>query len=68
MRAACAEHGVHVVLRKEHADAALAAIAMRQLHQLGPLARRHAGGRLVHQQQLRAPASAMASSTRLTSP
>ena len=27
--------------------------ALRERHQLSPLARRHAGGRLVHQQQLR---------------
>ena len=47
------EHDVHVVLGEEHADRLLARDLRREPHQLDALARRHAGGRLVHQQQLR---------------
>ena len=47
------EHHVHVVLGEEHADRLLAGDARGEPHQFDALARRHAGGRLVHQQQLR---------------
>ena len=47
------EHHVHVVLGKQHADRLLAGNARGQPHQLDALARRHPGGRLVHQQQFR---------------
>ena len=47
------EHHVHVVLGEEHADRFFPRDPGREPHQLDPLARRHAGGRLVHQQQLR---------------
>ena len=46
------EHHVHVVLGEEHADRLFARDPRRQPHQFDALARRHAGGRLVHQQQL----------------
>ena len=47
------EHHVHVVLGEQHADRLLARDLRGEPHQLDALARRHAGGRLVHQQQLR---------------
>ena len=46
------EDHVHVVLGEEHADAPLAHNFGGQLHQREALGRRHAGGRLVHQQEL----------------
>ena len=46
------EHHVHVVLGEEHTNRFFARDARRQPHQFDALARRHAGGRLVHQQQL----------------
>jgi hypothetical protein len=46
------EDRAHVVLREEHADAPLARDRRRQLHQRRPLARRHARGRFVHQEEL----------------
>ena len=46
------EHHVHVVLGEEHADRFLPRDPGGQPHQLDALARRHAGGRLVHQQKL----------------
>ena len=45
------EHDVHVVLGEEHADRLLARDLRRQSHQFDALARRHARGRLVHQQK-----------------
>ena len=45
------EHHVHVVLGEEHADRFLPRDLRGQPHQGDALARRHAGGRLVHQQQ-----------------
>ena len=47
------EHHVHVVLGEEHADRFFPRDLRGEPHQLDALARRHAGGRLVHQQQLR---------------
>ena len=47
------EHDVHIVLGEEHADRFFARDARGEPHQFDALARRHAGGRLVHQQQLR---------------
>lgn len=47
------EHHVHVVLGEKHADRLLPRDARGQPHQIDALARRHAGRRLVHQQQLR---------------
>jgi hypothetical protein len=44
------EHHVHVVLGEEDADRLFAGDARGEPHQLDPFARRHAGGRLVHQQ------------------
>src|SRR5262245_15873331 len=46
------EHHVHVMFGEEHADCLLPRNLGGQPHQLDALARRHAGGRLVHQQQL----------------
>ncbi len=46
------EDGVHVVLGEEHADPVLARHLAGELHEPGALAGRHAGGGLVHQQQL----------------
>lgn len=46
------EHHVHVVLGEEHADRLFARNLSREPHQIDTLARRHAGGRLVHQEQL----------------
>ena len=45
------EHHVHVVFGKQHADRLFAGDPRGQPHQLDTLARRHAGGRLVHQQK-----------------
>ena len=45
------EHHVHVVLGEQHADRFFARDAGGEPHQLDALARRHAGGRLVHQQK-----------------
>src|SRR6516164_667549 len=45
------EDDVHAVLGEEDADRLLAREPARERHQLVALARRHAGGRLVHQQQ-----------------
>ncbi len=47
------EHDVHAVLGEQHRGPALDDEPLRQRHQLVALARRHAGRRLVHQQQLR---------------
>ena len=47
------EHHVHVVLGEEHADRFFPRDLRGQPHQLDALARRHAGGRLVHQQKFR---------------
>ena len=47
------EDDVHAVLGEQHADRLLVREPARQRHQFVPLARRHAGGRLVHQQQAR---------------
>ena len=47
------EDGVHVVLGEEHADVPRAGDPGRELHQPRALLRRHAGGGLVHQQELR---------------
>ena len=47
------EHHVHVVLGEENADRLFPGNARGQPHQLDAFARRHAGGRLIHQQQLR---------------
>ena len=44
------EHHVHVVLGEENADRFFAGDARGEPHQFDPLARRHARGRLVHQQ------------------
>ena len=48
------EHHVHAVLGEQHRHAALDHQLLGQRHQLVALLRRHAGGGLVHQQQLRA--------------
>ena len=45
------EHHVHRVLGEEHRDASLDHEPLDQRNQLAALARRHAGGRLVHQQE-----------------
>ena len=47
------EHHVHRMLGEQHRDAALDHQLLDQCDQLVALARRHAGGRLVHQQQAR---------------
>jgi hypothetical protein len=57
------EHHIHRMLGEQHRDAALDDEALHQRDQIVALARRHAGGRLVHQQQRGSLASAMASST-----
>jgi hypothetical protein len=46
------EYDVHVMLGEEHRDAAFAGDAGGQRHQPDAFLRRHAGGGLVHQQQL----------------
>ena len=46
------EHDVHVVLGEEHADRLLARDPRGEPHQFDALARRHTGGRLIHQQKL----------------
>ncbi len=45
------EHHVHVVLGEQHADGFFPRDPGGQPHQLDALARRHAGGRLIHQQK-----------------
>ena len=57
------EHDVHVVLGEEQREAALGRDAPQQLASSRASRRRHAGGRLVEQQQLGLPASAMPSSS-----
>ena len=47
------EHHVHVVLGEENADRLFPGNFRGQTHQPDPLARRHAGGRFIHQQQFR---------------
>ena len=47
------ENHIHVVLGEEYANRLLARDPRGEPHQLGALARSHAGGRLVHQEQLR---------------
>ena len=46
------KHHVHVVLGEEDADRAFAGDAGSEAHQRMALSRRHAGRRLVHQQEL----------------
>jgi hypothetical protein len=45
------EHDIHVVLGEEHPDRFLLGDLRGEPHQLDAFARRHAGGRLVHQEQ-----------------
>lgn len=47
------EHHIHIVFGKKNADGLLARNACRQPHQFDPLTRSHAGGRFIHQKQLR---------------
>ena len=48
-----AEYHAHVVLGEEHGEVVLAREPGGKLHQRAALLRRHAGGRLVHQEQPR---------------